>query len=341
VVVPCYNYGHYLPACVESVLGQPGVDVDLLIVDDASTDGSGDVAERLAARDPRISVVRHAKNAGHIATYNEGLEQTRGEYVVLLSADDLLTPGALSRATAIMEQHPSVGFVYGPVAVFGGDQPPVARTHARSWVLWPSQAWLRRRWRSARNCVWSPEAVMRATVRRQLGGFRAEFPHAGDLDLWMRAAAIADVAYVEGADQAFYRMHDTNMHRTVFEGERRAGDLVDMRERWRTFDRLASELPGAELTATRRALAAEALKTASRWSTWGDADAGVADDLVSFACEIYPAASSLPWWHLAADRRRLGPHVTWSRNPGFLLQVNALGAHRRARRWRWERLGSN
>src|SRR6267378_7316160 len=73
VVVPCYNYGRYLPDCLGSILAQPRVDVDVVLVDDASTDGSGDVAEELAAMDRRITLVRHARNAGHIATYNDGL----------------------------------------------------------------------------------------------------------------------------------------------------------------------------------------------------------------------------------------------------------------------------
>ncbi len=113
VVVPCYRYGHYLPGAVRSVLDQTDVDAEVLIVDDASPDDSGEVAEALAAADPRIRVLRHAENKGHIATYNDGLEAVDGEYVVLLSADDLLPPGSLGRATALMEANPSVGMVYG------------------------------------------------------------------------------------------------------------------------------------------------------------------------------------------------------------------------------------
>src|SRR3954451_9368464 len=103
VVIPCYNYARFLPASVESALAQPGVDVDVLIVDDASTDGSGDLAEALAADHPRIRVHRSPTNRGNIATYNYGLAQVEGEYVFLLSADDMLTPGALSRAVRLME----------------------------------------------------------------------------------------------------------------------------------------------------------------------------------------------------------------------------------------------
>jgi glycosyltransferase involved in cell wall biosynthesis len=72
VVIPCYNYGHFLPEAVASVLEQPDVDVEVIIVDDASTDHSAEVAESLTS-DPRVGLVRHKVNQGHIATYNDGL----------------------------------------------------------------------------------------------------------------------------------------------------------------------------------------------------------------------------------------------------------------------------
>src|SRR5207245_10444433 len=98
VIVPCYNYGRFLPSCINSVLSQEGVEVRVLILDDASTDGSGDVAEELAEQDRRVTVRRHRTNRGHIATYNEGIEWVAGDYTLLLSADDMPTDGALGRA---------------------------------------------------------------------------------------------------------------------------------------------------------------------------------------------------------------------------------------------------
>src|SRR5262245_8631151 len=92
VIIPCYNYAEFLPRCVESILDQPGVDVSVLVIDDCSSDDTPEVAARLAAQDPRVSVRRHEVNRGHIATYNEGLEWASGDYIVLISADDLLTP---------------------------------------------------------------------------------------------------------------------------------------------------------------------------------------------------------------------------------------------------------
>src|SRR5215831_19309230 len=113
VLVPCYNYARFLPQCVASVLSQQGVDVRVLIIDDASTDNSADVGAELARQDARVEFVRHPVNKGHIATYNEGIEWVDGTYWMLLSADDMLLPGALRRATDVMERHPNVGLTYG------------------------------------------------------------------------------------------------------------------------------------------------------------------------------------------------------------------------------------
>ena len=71
VIVPCYNYGRFLRECVESVLTQP-VDVRVLIIDDASTDDTPEVAAALAAEDGRVEFRRHAVNRGHIAYLQRG-----------------------------------------------------------------------------------------------------------------------------------------------------------------------------------------------------------------------------------------------------------------------------
>ena len=103
VIVPCYNYGDLLEACVASVLSQQEVDARVLIMDDASTDSTPEVGRRLAAQDPRVEYRRHDVNRGHIATYNEALDDVTGDYCMILSADDLLTPGSLMRATRLID----------------------------------------------------------------------------------------------------------------------------------------------------------------------------------------------------------------------------------------------
>src|SRR5690242_3600658 len=162
VVIPCYRYGHFLEDVVASVLDdQQGVDVQVLIIDDASPDDSAEVARKIAARDPRVEVIAHEINKGNIATYNEGLlEWADGDYCLLMSADDRATPGALRRARDLLDAHPGVGFVYGRSAWVMDDAPlPTARTQVRGWSVWSGQRWLERRFRQAENPILSPEIV--------------------------------------------------------------------------------------------------------------------------------------------------------------------------------------
>ena len=77
VVIPCYNYERYLGEAVESSLSQKGIKVNVIIVDDKSTDGSLAVARRLATEDSRISIIAHQDNAGPVQTFNDGLAEFR------------------------------------------------------------------------------------------------------------------------------------------------------------------------------------------------------------------------------------------------------------------------
>ncbi|WP_345801188.1 glycosyltransferase [Microbacterium sp. AZCO] len=237
-VIPCYNYGRYLPSVVSSVLRQPGVDARVIIVDDASPDGSGEVARRLAHGDPRIQAVVHDENQGHIATYNDGLARVDSEFVTLLSADDLLAPGALSRAAALMQTYPDVGLVYGSIAIFAHDREK-RPTRARSyylWRIWGGDEWIGGVAGSGYNPIASPEAVVRTSVMRDVGDYNPRLPHSGDLEYWLRIAARADVGQIHGPLQAYYRVHGGNMHTRSF-GTRES----DLRERFAAFSVLCDD----------------------------------------------------------------------------------------------------
>jgi hypothetical protein len=300
VIVPCYNYGHYLPGAVATILGQPGVDLEVIVIDDASPDGSAAVARELASSSDSVRAILHDRNRGHIATYNEGLEQAAGDYVVLLSADDALTPGALLRATALMEAEPSVGLVYGfPVAFV--DELPQAESRVRSWTVWPGEEWISRRCRAGENCIHCPEVVMRASVQHDIGYYDRELPHSGDMEMWMRAASVSDVGRVNGPGQAYYRRHDKSMQHTLY-----AGHLNDLQGRLSAFEKVlagphARVARGEELLATaRQALAASALKYACLAYEHGRADVEPISDYIGFAERVWPDARSSRRWRAVA-----------------------------------------
>lgn len=209
VVVPCYNYGRFLEACVDSVLKQSLSDVRILIIDDASTDDSAMVARRIAAADDRVSVSVHETNQGHIKTYNEGIDWAESEYFLLLSADDLLVEGALERAAAIMDANPDVVLTYGTGIPWVDSRPlPVVEPQER--LVWSKQDIVREMCAVGANIVDTPTAIGRRSVQQAVGGYRATLPHSGDMEMWLRFGVHGAVGKIEAA-QAIYRRHSSNM----------------------------------------------------------------------------------------------------------------------------------
>jgi glycosyltransferase involved in cell wall biosynthesis len=116
VVIPSFNYARFLGDCLSSIFGQ--VDAppfEVVLVDDGSTDETPEVLELYA--DPRLRVVRHEQNRGHVATINEALPLARGEFIARIDPDDRYRPHFLATVCRILEAHPDVGFVYGRAAI--------------------------------------------------------------------------------------------------------------------------------------------------------------------------------------------------------------------------------
>lgn len=307
VVIPCFNYARFLPAAVGSVTGQAEVEVDVLIIDDCSSDDTREVAESLAEDDERIRVAVHPENVGHIATYNEGISAAEAEYLVLLSADDLLTPGSLARATALLDAHPSVSFVYGSTLTFNGNSIPPARQTDAGWTIWEGRDWIQERCRVGGNDARSPEVVMRTSVQRQIGPYRAELPHSADMEMWLRAAAVGEVGRVEGADQAFYRLHADNLTGTLC-----VRPTDDLRARHDAFAAAFTTPPvvhGAERLygQARWALAVEALRKAAEG--YSSLATDEVEELEDFALEMVPSARDTSQW-LQLELRRSAAALT-------------------------------
>jgi hypothetical protein len=305
VLVPCYNYARFLRECVESVLDQDGVRVRVLVVDDSSTDNTPEVGRALTA-DPRVEYRRHATNQGHIATYNEAIDWAAADYCLLLSADDMLTPGALGRAAAVMDRHPEVGFVFGRgVTTDRPDYKAIPRpTSYRYKILRGSEFW-ELSCASASNVVSTPTAVIRTTLQKAVGGYRPDLPHTGDLEMWLRLAAHASVGTID-ADQGFYRVHGRNMHVEMFpelalvlQQHRDAFDLL--------FRQYGARLEGGERLhgMARQALALGAVRTAARLLDRGDKSS--AGRFAAMALEIQPGVRREREWRRLCWKRRLGP----------------------------------
>lgn len=314
IVIPCFNYARFLGAAIDSALAQPGVDLEVIVADNWSTDGSVDLARRRAATDDRIRVTTQPYNKPYLQNYNEALASTTGEFVTVLDADDLLSPGSITRSVALLQACGDLAFVYGYCRPFEG-VPPEPRLGRTRWTVWDGTEWLGRFMRMGRNVILSPEVLLRRSILEAAGGFDTGFPTGADMLLWLRCAALGGVGRIDGPDQALYRIHESNMHY-----EESAGQLLDdLRSRVHVFEHFlehdAPPLPEIDRWRAdyRRALAGYAMRNAHEAFDRGtEAERRVGAESAALAKECLPGIVNQRRWKRLM-RRRGGDHSRWNR----------------------------
>jgi len=184
VVIPCHNYGHFLVMAIESVLRQTHPSVEVIVVDDGSTDDSAEVA----AGYPDVVCIRQ-RNLGQSAAQNRGLDSATGEFVLFLDADDELAPGALEGLVGCLSQRSECAFAYGHVERVDAEGSVVhgspSRSAKRQTCLEedPYGYMLR-----TNNCLRGGGAVLyRTDLLKRAGGFSLALGNYGqDLDINLR-----------------------------------------------------------------------------------------------------------------------------------------------------------
>ncbi|MBV9532183.1 MAG: glycosyltransferase family 2 protein [Bradyrhizobium sp.] len=285
IVIPCYNYGRFLRLCVGTVLSQSVSDIRVLIIDDASSDDSRTVAASLAAADARVSFISHTKNAGHIRTYNEGIDWIDSDYFLLLSADDLLVPGSLERASRIMDENPDVVMTHGK-GVEWNDDAPFPTEIGTGDGSWNREDLIGDICADGANRVVTPAVIVRTSVQKSIGGYDVDLPHSADLAMWLRFGAEGSIARIH-AVQAIYRRHVSNM--SVFYYAEKLRDYEQRKAAFDKFFRTSPKLPAKAVDLERQAnrkLAAQAYWTGLRQLFLGRASKGLA--LLCFATKIDP-----------------------------------------------------
>ncbi len=206
VIIPTYNHGRFVRQAIDSALDQTYPAVEVIVVDDGSTDGSGAMLDEIEARDRRIRVV-HKVNAGLSAARNTGIALARGAYINFLDSDDWLLPDKLSRQVAALEARPDVDLVFSDIAYvddadtetvidMGTGGPPAPFPDVLVYRNWfgPMVPLLRRR------------------LVERVGGFDEAFRAAEDWDYWYRCAQHTPFLYLPGK-VAMYRLHGEQMTR--------------------------------------------------------------------------------------------------------------------------------
>lgn len=204
VLVPCYNQAHFLTAALDSLLAQTCPDWEALVVDDGSSDGTSEVAERYARRDPRFRPFRKP-NGGVASALNRGLAEARGEWVCWLSADDLFLPGKLAAHLAAIEDDPGLRFMHtGFEVLFQETGRRAASGVDPATFIPPLEEQVIRLLRI--NYLNGITIALHRSVFEQVGGFDEAFRYGQDHDMWLRASALVRSRYLAAAT-AVTRLH--------------------------------------------------------------------------------------------------------------------------------------
>jgi glycosyltransferase involved in cell wall biosynthesis len=203
VIVSLYNYGHYVTECLESVRAQTLEDLDLIVVDDCSTDGGGDEVvrwlETAGERFNRYRLLRHAQNEGLASARNAAFAHARTEFVFVLDADNVLYPRCVQQLVTALRLS-QADFAYCYVEKFGE---AVGLHNVRAWD--PARL-------HSGNAI-DAMVLLRRSVWEAVGGYSRDMPSAGweDFDLWFRIARNGGWGVQVPEILARYRVHGQSM----------------------------------------------------------------------------------------------------------------------------------
>jgi len=211
IAIPCYNHGRFLPECIASVLSQ-GTDVRVLIIDNASTDGSEDTARRLATADSRVELLLRERNLGPHASFNTGIDWAESDYFMILCADDLLAPGCLKRALSALEANADVALAYGGQVIWEEPNPcpvPAAIDGAVHASLVSGRQFVEIL-SMPHKPIGTGSFVVRTSVQKQVGYYRPELYYTDDLEMLLRLVSFGNAAQMD-ATQGIRRRHGENI----------------------------------------------------------------------------------------------------------------------------------
>ena len=211
VVIPVHNGEKYLAQAVESVLGQTHRDLELLIVDDGSTDATAAIIRRYAAGDCRVRCISQ-ENRGVAAAGNRGLEEARFDWAARLDADDVFLPGKLERQIAFLARYPDARIV-GTLACFINHAGKPLGLVGTEGPFTPVE--YDRLVRGSRPVYFvNSSTLMHRETVLAAGGYREAFAPAEDVDLWIRMAEQGHLMLKVPEPLLLYRLHGASLTMT-------------------------------------------------------------------------------------------------------------------------------
>jgi glycosyltransferase involved in cell wall biosynthesis len=199
IVIPNYNYAAYLKEAIDSALQQTYTQVEVIVVNDGSTDHSRDVIHLYGSQ------IKSAfqPNQGPSAARNSGITMATGDYLVFLDADDRLLPNAVDTLLESFTIHPDCGVIFGDSEIINVAGTPIT-LHTNDSETFTYEAFL------FKNYILTPEAMLRRQILNEVGYFNPAFLQGEDYDLWLRIAKKFKIFHIPNV-VAQVRIHTSSL----------------------------------------------------------------------------------------------------------------------------------
>jgi glycosyltransferase involved in cell wall biosynthesis len=196
IVTPSFNQVQFLRQTIESVLTQDYPNIEYIVIDGNSTDGSQEIIKEY---EEHLAYWESIPDKGQTDAINKGFAKASGKYLAWLNSDDVYQPGALSEAVSYLEGHPDVGMVYGDCTFID--------TNGRTIGRFPAAQTNYERLRRGYVHIPQQASFFRRNLWEKVGPLDPSFYFAMDYDLWVRLARESSLVYMRGHVWASFRLH--------------------------------------------------------------------------------------------------------------------------------------
>jgi glycosyltransferase involved in cell wall biosynthesis len=188
VVIPSYNHEKFIAEAIQSVLDQTYQDFEIIIVDDGSTDGS--IEQIRTFSDPRIKLILHKKNRGAAEAMRTALERAKGEYIAVLSSDDMFLPDKLEKQVKFLDENSQYGAVFSYVELIDEHRHQFTNKNHSYYKKFEQQNRDRYQWLNYffyhGNALCHPSVLIRKSCYDKIGLYDERFAQLPDFDFWVR-----------------------------------------------------------------------------------------------------------------------------------------------------------
>ena len=204
VIIPSYNHSKFIEECIVSVFNQTYSNIEVIVIDDGSSDGSDELLRQLSFKYPFNLILKH--NEGVCATLNRGIKIAKGDFITFIASDDFMPPERLEQQVSLLQNKPEIDVIAGTIAVVDDHSKILSHKSSRGLGFVTLDQMFKK------NIVFAPTAMFRKETFQKFGIYNEKYVFE-DYYLWLKILSNSGRIYNTSHEWAFYRLSSVNLER--------------------------------------------------------------------------------------------------------------------------------